>query len=99
MPIPCTSLLPNSCNLTAWCPPPLSHNPRDLASVETAQKESDTTLCTIAYEMILQNNKKGVDMIEIAIRLWNGFVQGDRGDEGCKVENKLLHSVLDYIRG
>jgi hypothetical protein len=48
--------------------------------------------------MIRQHNKKGVDMIEIGIRLWNGFVKGDRDDEGCKVSNKQLFSVLDYIR-
>jgi hypothetical protein len=98
-PVPCTSLLPDcSYNLTAWSLPPLSLIPGDFGSIKTAQKECDTTLCTVAYEMICQHNKKGVDMIEIGIRLWNGFIKGDR-DEGCKVEKKLLFSVLDYIRG
>lgn len=99
-PVPCTSLLPDCSDiLTVWSLPPLSLIPGDFGSVKTAQKECDTTLCTVAYEMIRQHNKKGVDMIEIGIRLWNGFVKGDRDDEGCKVENKLLFSVLDYIRG
>lgn len=61
------------------------------------QKECDTTLCIVAYDMIRQQNKRGVDMIEIGIRLWNGFVKGERDDEGCKVKNDLLFSVLEYI--
>jgi len=99
-PVPCTSLVPESSdNLTAWSLPLLSLIPGDLGNFKTAQKECDTTLCTVAYEMIRQRNKKGVDMIEIAIRLWNGFVKGDYDNECCKVKNKLLFSVLDYISG
>ncbi|KAG4436786.1 hypothetical protein IFR05_007720 [Cadophora sp. M221] len=63
----------------------------------TNQGDTDTTLCSEAYEMLHQHNKKGVDMIEIGIRLWNGFTKGD--GSGCKVENKLLFSVLEYVSG
>ena len=56
------------------------------------------TLCSVAYDMIREQNKRGVDMIEIGIRLWNGFVKGE-GGSGCKVENDLLYSVLEYIKG
>ena len=59
--------------------------------------ESDTTLCTVACEMIRQHNSKAVDMIEIGYRLWNSFVHGNEDDGGCKVENKALFSVLDYV--
>lgn len=48
--------------------------------------------------MLRQQNKNGIDMIEIGIRLWNGFTKGD-GNGGCRVENKLLFSVLEYISG
>ncbi|KAF8859771.1 hypothetical protein BDZ45DRAFT_801451 [Acephala macrosclerotiorum] len=82
-----------------WSLPPFCFVPGDLESVETAPKECDTTLCTVAYDMIRQQNKKGVDMIEIGIRLWNGFVKGENDDEGCKVKNDLLFGVLEYVKG
>ncbi|KAH6717116.1 hypothetical protein BKA61DRAFT_573176 [Leptodontidium sp. MPI-SDFR-AT-0119] len=62
-----------------------------------SQCDTESTLCSEAYEMLRQHNKKGVDMIEIGIRLWNGFTKGD--GNGCKVENKLLFSVLEYVSG
>jgi hypothetical protein len=71
----------------------------DLGHLNAAKSDSDTTLCSVAYDLVRQHNKKGVDMMEICIRLWNGLIKGDEGDEGCKVENKLLFSVLEYIRG
>lgn len=64
----------------------------------SSQPNSGTTLCSVAYELIREHNKRGVDMIEIGIRLWNGFVKDD-GAGGCKVENELLFSVLEYLKG
>jgi hypothetical protein len=64
----------------------------------SSQSDNGTTLCSVAYELIREHNKRGIDMIEIGIRLWNGFVKGD-GVCGCKVENELLFSVLEYIKG
>ena len=66
------------------------------ASTNTASR--DTTLCSTAYELVSQHNNKGIDMIEIGIRLSNGFRKGD-GDSGCRVENKLLFDLLDDISG
>ncbi|KAL3425751.1 hypothetical protein PVAG01_02542 [Phlyctema vagabunda] len=62
----------------------------------TARPDTDLTLCIVAYQMIREQNTKGVDMFEIGIQLWNGFVKGEEGS-GCKVQTKLLHSVLEYI--
>ena len=90
---------PSSYNIDAlnfWLPAPFSALPGDSLARRTTQIKSGTTLCVLAYEMIRQHNKKGADMIEIGIRLWNGFIKGD-GDEGCKVENKLLSNVLEDI--
>jgi hypothetical protein len=64
----------------------------------SSHSDSGTTLCSVAYELIHEHNKKGIDMIEIGIRLWNGFIKDD-GAGGCKVENELLFSVLEYING
>lgn len=72
--------------------------PTESSLLATSKLDSGTTLCSVAYELVRQHNKRGVDMIEIGIRLWNGFVKGDEVG-GCKVENKLLFSVLEYISG
>ena len=96
VPFPYVSLL--SDNQVA-CPP--SASPLitgDLGHLNAAKSDSDTTLCSVAYDLVRQHNKKGVDMMEICIRLWNGLMKGDEG-EGCKVENNFLFSVLEYIRG
>ncbi|PVH81147.1 hypothetical protein DL98DRAFT_531600 [Cadophora sp. DSE1049] len=90
---------------SALCTAPTSTTPSDAPKFfcsesslsNTSQCDAETTLCSEAYEMLRQHNKKGVDMIEIGIRLWNGFTKGD--ERGCKVENKLLFSVLEYISG
>jgi len=72
--------------------------PRDCGPTNISTTDGGTTLCSEAYELVRKHNNRGVDMIEIGIRLWNGFRKGD-GDQGCKVENKLLFSVLEYIIG
>lgn len=64
----------------------------------SSRSDGGTTLCSVAYELIREHNKRGIDMIEIGIRLWNGFIKDD-GAGGCKVENELLFSVLEYIKG
>jgi len=63
----------------------------------SSQSGARTTLCSVAYQLVREHNKRGLDMIEIGILLWNGFVKGE-GDGGCKVENELLSSVLEYIK-
>lgn len=58
---------------------------------------SSTTACTEAYKMVLQYNHKGLDMVEINIRLWSGFKAGNQGCGGCTVDNKVLFDLLGYI--
>lgn len=94
--LPCVSLL--SDNLAVNTENASSLIAGDLGHLNLAESDGATTLCSVAYDLVRQHNKKGVDMMEICIRLWNGLVKGAEG-EGCKVENKLLFSVLEYIRG
>jgi hypothetical protein len=90
LPLPYDSpLFPLGVNLL--CPP-------ESLLPTSSQSDSGTTLCSVAYRLICEHNKRGIDMIEIGIRLWNGFVKDD-GAAGCKVENELLFSVLEYIKG
>ncbi|KAJ5364159.1 uncharacterized protein N7496_009872 [Penicillium cataractarum] len=56
----------------------------------------NTTLCSMAEELINQYNINGIDIEEIRKRLWAGFKAGARGD-GCRVENQVLFQVLDEI--
>lgn len=58
---------------------------------------SSTTACTEAYQMVLQYNRKGLDMVEINIRLWSGFRAAKEGDGSCTVDNKVLFDLLGYI--
>jgi len=59
--------------------------------------DSATTPCAVAYQMVLQYNIKGLDMVEIYIRLWNGCRKGRDGSRDCTVDNKVLFDVLDFI--
>lgn len=98
-------ILPHENPLPVLCAKPSSSIPAEVPNFfcsesslpATSQRDAETTSCSDAYEMLRQHNKKGVDMIEIGIRLWNGFTKGD--ERGCKVENKLLFSVLEYVSG
>jgi hypothetical protein len=72
--------------------------PAEFLLPTSSQRNSRTILCSVAYQLVREHNKRGVDMIEIGIRLWNGFVKCE-GDGGCKVEKELLSSVLEYIKG
>ena len=67
--------------------------------LHTGEQSSDaTTLCSVAYELIRIHNKRGVDMMDIGIRLYNGFAKG-KNDSGCTVKTALLLNVLEYIKG
>jgi hypothetical protein len=87
---------PHDSSLTPLVDNPLC--PAESFLLTSSQSDKGTTLCSVAYELIREHNKRGIDMIEIGIRLWNGFVKGD-GVCGCEVENELLFSVLEYIKG
>ncbi|KAJ5713722.1 uncharacterized protein N7483_010903 [Penicillium malachiteum] len=56
----------------------------------------NTTLCSIADDLVRQYNARGTDIDEIRHRLWAGFRRGQSGD-GCRVQNNILFQVLDEI--
>jgi hypothetical protein len=65
----------------------------------SGNSDGDTTPCTIAYEMVRRYNRKGLDMVEICVRLWNGFRVDKEGSNGCTVNSRVLFRLLDYISG
>jgi hypothetical protein len=61
--------------------------------------ESDkvTTLCSIAYRLAFQCNKRGLGDVELNVRMQHGFRPGRNSTEGCRVDNRVLLSVLSEI--
>ncbi|OJJ47627.1 hypothetical protein ASPZODRAFT_131173 [Penicilliopsis zonata CBS 506.65] len=57
----------------------------------------NTTLCSVAGELLRQYNIKGMDVCEIREKLWAGFRKGTIPGQGCRVENQLLFQVLDEM--
>ncbi|KAJ9269920.1 hypothetical protein DTO212C5_4094 [Paecilomyces variotii] len=59
----------------------------------------NTTLCSVAGELISQYNTRGVDLTEIRKKLWAGFRKGSSAEEGCRVQNQVLFEILNEISG
>jgi len=56
-----------------------------------------TTLCSQAFVLISQQNFRGVDAHTIRSWLYEGFRLARNQSEGCRVDNKLLFGLLDFI--
>jgi len=54
------------------------------------------TLCSIAYSLVLQHNKKGYDFAQLDIKLRAGYT-GRSISASCTVDNKVLFGVLAEI--
>lgn len=72
-------------------------SPNDGDSWPADEDVLNTTLCAIADELINQYNSRGVDMVDIRRKLWDGFRKGLGSGEGCRVQNQILFQVLDEI--
>jgi hypothetical protein len=58
-----------------------------------------TTLCSQAYMLISQQNFRQIDAGTIRLWLWQGYRRAMKRGEGCRVENGVLLSVLNFISG
>lgn len=56
-----------------------------------------TTLCSQAFVLISQQNFREIDEYTIRSWLYEGFRQARNENEGCRVDNKLLFGLLDFI--
>ncbi|OAL53466.1 hypothetical protein IQ07DRAFT_361496 [Pyrenochaeta sp. DS3sAY3a] len=64
----------------------------------TAEDISDTTtLCSSAFSLVLKNNLKGYSAADLDLKLRMGYRCGATPSEGCRVDNKILISVLAEI--
>ncbi|OCL10114.1 hypothetical protein AOQ84DRAFT_431016 [Glonium stellatum] len=66
-------------------------------SVSPPSNTESTTLCSQAFVLISQQNFRGVDAHTIRGWLYQGFRQAKNENEGCRVDNKLLFGLLDFI--
>lgn len=70
------------------------------ACVSTGRCDSapeTTTLCSLAYRLVAQCNRQGLDMHAIHVRMQHGFQQGRSPGEGCRVDNQVLLATLTEI--
>lgn len=67
-------------------------------STMPAQDTSDlTTLCSLAFSLVLKNNLKGYSTADLDRKLRVGYRRGITPSEGCRVDNKILLNVLAEI--
>ncbi|KAF2687105.1 arsenate resistance ArsH [Lentithecium fluviatile CBS 122367] len=87
-PIPTPQTLPYQQATTSISPSPMENLIRS--------SSPDATLCSVAYSLILQHNKKGYDFAQLDLRLRIGY-KGCGIANGCTVDNKVLFRVLAEI--
>jgi hypothetical protein len=68
-----------------------------LAGTASVDGTSDiTTLCSLAFPLVLKNNPKGYSAADLDLRLRVGYRFG-AAPEGCRIDNKILFAVLAEI--
>jgi hypothetical protein len=56
--------------------------------------DSETTLCSVAFHLIIQCNRTGKDVLQLETKLRTGYKMPGCPGEGCRVENRVLLGVL-----
>ncbi|KAJ8102367.1 hypothetical protein POJ06DRAFT_249522 [Lipomyces tetrasporus] len=62
-----------------------------------ASTRESTIPCSTAFAMIVHHNRKGYSKMELDIRLRRGFRMGHTQWDGCRVDSKVLFTVLAEI--
>lgn len=76
-------------DISSWC--------QTETSSPTAASAIDTTLCTVAAQLIRQYNSHDVDMVHIYSKLREGFRREICPGGGCRVQSHILFRILDEI--
>lgn len=82
--------LPSNPTLCSSCP---SETPQ---SVPGSPSDS-TTACSIAFSMVMSNNKRGYKFIDLESRMRVGYQKSMAPGEECRILNKVLFEVLADI--
>ncbi|EHK18293.1 uncharacterized protein TRIVIDRAFT_58420 [Trichoderma virens Gv29-8] len=69
----------------------------DCHSLPPPRPDESTTNCVAAYQIIGQQNFKGVDMEAIHQWLKSGYRRATRPGDGCTVVNSLLYSLINHL--
>ena len=81
-----------------YMPPASSINKPLIGSDSSTHTTSNTTtLCSVAYAIIMKNNVKGYSPVDIDLKLRVRYQYGASSDESCRVDNKTLFSVLAEV--
>lgn len=56
-----------------------------------------STLCSLAFSLVLKNNRKGYAITDLDLKLRAGYRHGITGYENCRVDNGILLRVLAEI--
>jgi hypothetical protein len=78
---------------------PLNHRPAietNNTTLPTSQSNT-TTLCTVAFSLVLENNRKGYSATDLDLKLRAGYRFSATPLEGCRVDNHVLMDVLAQI--
>jgi hypothetical protein len=62
--------------------------------IPTGSVNEETTLCSIAFHLVIQCNRTGRDVFELESKLRYGYRMPTSPGEGCRVDNKTLLAVL-----
>jgi hypothetical protein len=78
---------------------PLNHRPA-IETSNTTLPTSDsntTTLCTVAFSLVLESNRKGYSATDLDLKLRAGYRFSTTPLEGCRVDNHVFMDVLAQI--
>jgi hypothetical protein len=59
----------------------------------------NTVPCSLAFKLVIQCNNKGFDLVELDIRLRDGYRAARNPMEGCSIDNSVLLAVLADVAG
>jgi hypothetical protein len=78
---------------------PHDHSAMNLSSntIQLGLESSTTTLCTTAFSLILESNRKGFSATDLDLKLRIGYRFSATPLKGCRVDNQVLLDVLAEI--
>ncbi|KAF2432492.1 hypothetical protein EJ08DRAFT_585236 [Tothia fuscella] len=65
--------------------------------VAAERPEQETTLCSLAFSLVMANNQKAYCPHDMESKLQAGYQDGFAAFEGCRIRNKVLFGVLAEI--
>jgi hypothetical protein len=64
---------------------------------ETSISSESTTLCSVAFSLVMSNNRKGYNSTDLDVKLSSGYIYNTAASGGCRIQNNILFSVLAEI--